>query len=167
LILVLMSILKGCSNMKMDEIKKLIKLVEGSEISELAIEEGSHKVEIKKHSCPTTVVSSPAAAQTASAAPVPVKNNEPAAPAAGDDHGGLTAVKSPMVGTFYSSPSPDAKSFVKVGDKVSKGQVICIVEAMKTFNEIESEVSGTVEKILADNAQSVDFGQPLILIKES
>lgn len=150
--------------MDLKRIKELIKLVEESEIAELAVEEGDQKVEIKKQST-ISAGCQPAAPAVAVAQHAPAEDQKESK--ANDEHQGLIAIKSPMVGTYYASPSPDAAPYIKVGDHISKGQVVCIVEAMKTFNEIESEVSGKVERILIDNAQSVDFGQPMILVKES
>jgi acetyl-CoA carboxylase biotin carboxyl carrier protein len=147
--------------MDIKKIKELIKIVEESDITGLSIEEGKTKVEIKKYTENTQVI--PAAAPIAIPAKAAiVSSTETKA----DDHGGLTPVKSPMTGTYYASPSPDSPPFIKVGDHVTKGQTVCIVEAMKTFNEIESEVNGTVAKILLSNATAVEFGQPMILIKE-
>jgi acetyl-CoA carboxylase biotin carboxyl carrier protein len=150
--------------MDLKKIKELIKLVEESEITGLTVEEGSAKIEIKKYPdgpvaiAPT--LSSPIAV-TAAAAPAAPAEPEPkgALPA------GMNVIKSPMTGTFYSASSPDAPPFIKVGDSVAAGQPVCIVEAMKTFNEIESEISGKIEKILVANGSPVELGQPLFLVK--
>lgn len=105
--------------------------------------------------------------QTLAPAPTAQPQPSPAAPAASTPpvDEGLTPIASPMVGTFYSSSSPDAKAFVNVGDKVKPDTVVCIVEAMKVFNEIRAEIAGTVEKVLVENGQAIEFGQPLFLIR--
>jgi len=111
------------------------------------------------------VVAAPAAptASVAAAPETPASTEAPAATAAADDSN-YVPVKSPMIGTFYRASNPDTPPFVQVGDKVEKGQIVCIVEAMKLFNEIESEVSGTIVKVLADNATPVEYDQPLFLV---
>lgn len=145
--------------MDLDKVRELIKLVEAADISGLSIEEGDTKIEIKKSvegqfmAMPQTAVASTPA--NVAAAPV----------AKADAHAGLTAIKSPMTGTFYAAPSPDSPPFLKHGDNVSAGQPVCIIEAMKTFNEIESDLSGVIEKILVANATPVELGQPLFLIR--
>ncbi|MBZ0070812.1 MAG: acetyl-CoA carboxylase biotin carboxyl carrier protein [Gammaproteobacteria bacterium] len=98
------------------------------------------------------------------AAPAPVSPNGQAAPPADD---GLVAVESPMVGTFYTAANPDSEAFVNVGSQISDGSVVCIVEAMKVFNEIKAEVSGTIERICVKNGDAVEFGQPLFMVKPS
>lgn len=138
-------------------IKKLIEIVKTEEISGLSVEEGGTKYEIKREH--GGIVSIPAPALSAVEGPnhVPSQSKE-------DD--GLIAITSPMVGTFYSAPSPDSPAFVKIGDHITNGKVVCIIEAMKLFNEIESEVSGTIVKILAENGKPVEFGQKLMLLKK-
>jgi acetyl-CoA carboxylase biotin carboxyl carrier protein len=160
--------------MDLDLIKKLIKVVEKSEITDFTVEEGELKISISKKQPETNFVSMPQA-QTAVTPPAPaqmpqttpaapVQTNDPETPAGSRDDN-LHEVKSPIVGTFYRAPSPDADPFVKVGDKVSAGTTLCIVEAMKLMNEIESDVNGTVVKILVDNATPVEYNQPMFLIK--
>jgi acetyl-CoA carboxylase biotin carboxyl carrier protein len=148
--------------MDLRKLKKLIDLVEESGIAELEVTEGEEKVRIVKIGRPAveTSVAIPAApaAMTAPAAPPPPL--VPAAPAEPEGH----VVKSPMVGTFYRSASPSAKPFVEVGDTVKKGQPICIIEAMKLMNEIESDADGVVKAVLVDNGQPVEYGEPLIVI---
>ncbi len=148
--------------MDLRKLKKLIDLVEESGIAELEVTEGEEKVRIVKIGRPAveTSVAIPAApaAMTAPAAPPPPL--VPAAPAEPEGH----VVKSPMVGTFYRSASPGTKSFVEVGDTVKKGQPICIIEAMKLMNEIESDADGVVKAVLVDNGQPVEYGEPLIVI---
>ncbi len=138
-------------------IKELIHLAEATGINGLAIEEGDTKVEIKRQ--PDGVVT---------ALPTPAALVAPSSTAAGatEEHHGLTAIKAPMTGTFYAAASPDQPPYVQPGVQISAGQPVCIIEAMKTFNEIESEVSGTIEKILVKNQQPVDFGQVLMLVRE-
>jgi len=153
-------------------IRKLIKLVEDSDIESLEVSSWGRKVRIVQRlatngNSPTaTVVErvTPAAAPPPPApAPAPAEPAPAPAPAAADDK--LIPVKSPMVGTFYAAPSPDADPYVSLNQKVSVGQVVCIVEAMKLMNEIESEVAGRVAKIMVENAQPVEFGQTIFLIE--
>ena len=149
--------------MDLRKLKKLIDLVEESGIAELEITEGEEKVKIvKSGSAPAAIAYAPpppvhAASATASA---PAPSTEQAEAAPPDGH----PVKSPMVGTFYRTPSPDAKAFVEVGQSVKEGQIICIIEAMKLMNEIECDKSGTVKAILVENGQPVEYGQPLFII---
>ncbi len=151
--------------MDLRKLKKLIDLVQESGIAELEITEGEEKVRIVKGGAP---IAAPTPAQTIVAAPVAPA---PAAPAAGPASAPVPApaeeghaVKSPMVGTFYRTPSPDAKPFVEVGQQVKEGQTICIIEAMKLMNEIECDKSGTIKAILVENGQPVEYGQPLFII---
>ena len=152
--------------MDLKNIKRLIDIVEASQISGLRIEEDNTKIEIKKEltvapaAIGTTIVQEQVAAQPIAPQPADV----PAEKSIEDDKN-LIVVKSPMVGTFYSAPNPEAKPFVKIGDRIGKGEVICIIEAMKLFNEIESEHSGVVEKILIDNANPVEYGQDLFVLR--
>ena len=154
--------------MDLRKLKTLIDLVAESGVSELEVTEGEDKVRIVKNPAPVAApvqqVYSPApiaAAPTAPAAAAsPAAPAPEAAPAAPAGH----AVKSPMVGTFYRSPTPGADSFVKIGDTVKEGQTLCIIEAMKLLNEIESDKSGVVKEILCENGQGVEFGQALFII---
>jgi acetyl-CoA carboxylase biotin carboxyl carrier protein len=142
------------------KLKKLIDLVEESGISELEITEGEEKVRIVKGG------HQPAREVFHAVAPppvVPALPAVPAAPAAPPEPEGHV-LKSPMVGTFYRSASPGGKAFVNVGDKVEKGQTVCIIEAMKLMNEIECDHSGVVKSILVENGQPVEFGEPLLVI---
>jgi acetyl-CoA carboxylase biotin carboxyl carrier protein len=154
--------------MDLRKLKTLIDLVSESNVSELEITEAEGKVRIVKSpavvaapaAVPAVTLAAPVAAVTAaSAAPA-----SPAVPVAPEAPAGHT-VKSPMVGTFYRSASPGAKSFVEVGSEVKEGEPICIIEAMKIMNEIEADKSGTVTKILCENGQAVEFGQPLLVIE--
>jgi acetyl-CoA carboxylase biotin carboxyl carrier protein len=151
--------------MDLRKLKTLIDLVSESNVSELEITEAEGKVRIVKSSGaplvmqqPVAMVAAPAAAPAAGAPAAPLAEAAPAAPAG-------HAVKSPMVGTFYRSASPGAKPFVELGSVVKEGETICIIEAMKILNEIEADKSGTVTKILSENGQAVEYGQPLFIIE--
>ncbi len=148
--------------MDLRKLKTLIDLVSDSNVSELEITEAEGKVRIVKSSVAPLVMQQPAVTMVAAsaAAPSAVAPAAEVAPAVQASH----AVKSPMVGTFYRSASPGAKPFVEVGDAVKEGQTICIIEAMKILNEIEADKSGTVSKIMCENGQAVEYGQPLFLI---
>ena len=149
--------------MDLRKLKTLIDLVSDSNVSELEITEAEGKVRIVKSSGAPLVMQQPSVAMVAAPIAAPVAAAAPladAAPAVETSH----AVKSPMVGTFYRSASPGAKPFVEVGDVVKEGETICIIEAMKILNEIETDKSGTVKKILCENGQAVEYGQPLFLI---
>jgi acetyl-CoA carboxylase biotin carboxyl carrier protein len=148
--------------MELDKIRELVQLVEESGISELELSNRGETIRICKGTGGANVVPAavvPAAQVPAVVAPAP-SAPEAAAPARASGH----EVSSPIVGTFYRSPSPDSDAFVQVGDRVSKGDVLCIVEAMKLMNEIEAEVGGVVREILVENAQPVEFGQALFII---
>lgn len=157
--------------MDLRKIKTLIDLVEQSGISELEVKEGEESVRISRNTGPVTqYLSAPgygpmmqqAAPALAAPAPAAAATAAPAArPAADNRH----IVKAPMVGTFYRSPSPGAKSFVEVGQTVKAGQVLCIIEAMKMLNQIESDKAGVIVEILADNEKPVEFDQPLFAIE--
>jgi len=148
--------------MDLRKLKTLIDLVSDSNVSELEITEAEGKVRIVKSSGAPLVTQQPAAAMVAAPAAVPIAAAPvaDAVPVLETSH----AVKSPMVGTFYRSASPGARAFVEVGDIVKEGDTICIIEAMKILNEIEADKSGTVRKILCENGQAVEYGQPLFLI---
>ncbi|MEY3673542.1 MAG: hypothetical protein RJB47_250 [Pseudomonadota bacterium] len=150
--------------MDLRKLKTLIDLVSESNVSELEITEAEGKVRIVKGPVGAPVVmAAPVAAPVAVAAPTAVAAAAPATaaePAVETGH----AVKSPMVGTYYSASSPEAKPFVQVGSVVKAGDTICIIEAMKILNEIEADHSGTVSKILVDNGQAVEYGQPMFII---
>ena len=142
--------------MDLRKLKTLIDLVSESNISELEITEADGKVRIVKAE-PPTAMAAPPPQPIAALAPAPAAAVAPVEP-------GHT-VKSPMVGTFYRSPSPDAKAFVEVGQTIKEGEPICIIEAMKIMNEIEADKSGTVTRVLCENGQAVEFGQPLFVIE--
>jgi len=146
------------------EIEALIKLIKKSGVSEVSLDLKDFKITVRTngHSAPV-MVSAPAAPLQQSA-PASAPAAQPAKPA-GTDESKLITVRSPMIGTFYRSSSPDKPPFINVGDEVKPGKVVCIIEAMKLFNEIESEVSGKVVKVLVENASPVEYDQPLFLIE--
>ena len=151
--------------MDIRKVKKLIELLEESGIAEIEITEGEESVRISRHGAqPQMMMQAPAQVMAAPAAPAAAAPAVAAAPAAAALPAGH-AVKSPMVGTFYRSPSPGAKAFVEVGQTVKEGEVLCIIEAMKMMNQIESDKAGFVKAILADNGDPVEFGQPLFIIE--
>jgi acetyl-CoA carboxylase biotin carboxyl carrier protein len=159
---------------KLEELRALVEFLKANEIAEFDMEQDDLKVRIKFAGEPAApaaafdmaqlgrlMASAPAAAPVAAAAPAAASTPEAAAPA----EEALHEVKSPIVGTFYESPSPGAAAFVKIGDQVEVGQVLCIVEAMKLMNEIESDVAGEVVKRIAASGQPVEYGQPLFAIR--
>ncbi|NQT27192.1 acetyl-CoA carboxylase biotin carboxyl carrier protein [candidate division KSB1 bacterium] len=151
--------------MDLNVIKKLVKLVENSEIDELEVQDEGLQIRISKGKSGMMVsASQPMFQIPQSAQPAPIAVSEPVlVPASA----GGSEILSPMVGTFYQAPAPDANAFVKEGDSIQVGQVLCIIEAMKLMNEIESEVSGKILKILVENGQAVEFNQPLFLIEKA
>ena len=152
--------------MDLRKLKTLIELVETSGIAELEIQEGEERVRITRShgaNAASNAAAQPVMAMAASPAALPPATaGAPAAAEAPPDEGHV--VKSPMVGTFYRAASPGAKPFVEVGDTVQVGDTLCIIEAMKLMNEIESDKSGVVKQVLAENGQAVEFGQPLVVI---
>ena len=156
-------------SMDIKQIQDLIKFVSKSGVNEVSIEEKDFKITIKTSQEPTYVTASIPAPVAAPAAVAAAANVAPVAAApvasATEDTSNLITIKSPMIGTFYRSSSPDKPAFVNVGDEISAGKVVCIVEAMKLFNEIESEVSGRIVKVLVDNAQPIEYDQPLFLVE--
>lgn len=163
--------------MEFKQIQELLKAVNKSNISEVSIKDGDFEITIKQAASETQFV----AVQTTTALPQPMampaaisgpavpqvaapqQSAAPSAPAA--EAGNTVTIKSPMIGTFYRSSGPDKPAFVNVGDEIRPGQVICIVEAMKLFNEIESEISGRIVKVLVDDATPVEYDQPLFLVE--
>ena len=146
------------------QVKKLIELVEESDIDELEIHEAEESVRIRRRSPPP--VQAPLAqiyAPPATAAPALLPAS-PVAPAADDPEAGQT-VKSPMVGTYYQSPSPSAKPFVAIGQRVEVGDTLCIIEAMKILNQIEADRAGVIKSIMVEDAQPVEFDQPLFVLE--
>ena len=162
--------------MELKEIQNLIKFVAKSGVNEVHVEMGETKVTIKTGgdvvqqvvTAPAAIEVATPAAPVAAPAPVPAAEQAPPAPAAAtaenDNH---ITIKSPIIGTFYRKPSPDKPNFVEAGDQVNEGDVLCVVEAMKLFNEIESEVSGTIVKVLVDDSSPVEFDQPLFIVDPS
>jgi acetyl-CoA carboxylase biotin carboxyl carrier protein len=153
--------------MNLEEIKDLIKLVSKSGLGKVEIEREGFRISIKgSQSEPVMYQAAPMVAAPVAAAPAPAA--APTAPANTDnnssDDSKYITIKSPMIGTFYRTPGPDKDPFVNVGDSIQKGDKVCIIEAMKTFNEIESEISGKIVKVLVDNASPVDYDQPLFLV---
>jgi len=148
--------------MDFDLIKKIIKIAEEADISGLAVQEGDMRIEVRREKQVVASIPQQAHAAPSSAAPAsnPSKSKEEA------EEAGLTAITSPMVGTFYRTPSPDSAPYVEIGDRVEPGKVVCIIEAMKLFNEIESEIKGEVVKRLVQNGQPVEYGQKLFLIRK-
>jgi acetyl-CoA carboxylase biotin carboxyl carrier protein len=160
--------------MDFKQIQELIKLVNESNLGEVTIEQKEFKISIKaKEEQVTQIVASsmpsaPVYSQLPQAAPqasLPQAPAAPAAPQAAAESGNTVTIKSPMIGTFYRRPSPDKPNFVEVGAEVSPGKVVCIIEAMKLFNEIESEVKGKIVKILVEDASPVEYDQPLFLVE--
>lgn len=165
--------------MKAKEIQELIDFIAKSGLDEVNIETESFKLSIKKNSrvvTETIVTQTPAIMPVVPTTPIVATNPTPtvvtetpavtSTPKATDEAKYVT-IKSPMIGTFYRSSSPEAPSFVNIGDEVKVGQVVCIIEAMKLFNEIESEISGKIVKVLVDNASPVEYDQPLFLVDPS
>lgn len=149
------------------EIKNMIDFIAKSGLAEVNIETEEFKIEVKRSGETTVVASAPALAPAQLAtAPAPAAEAPAAAPAA-DDTSKYIEVKSPMIGTFYRAPKPEDPAFISVGDTVSAGDKVGIIEAMKLFNEIESEVSGTIVKVLVENASPVEYDQPLFLVDPS
>lgn len=160
---------KKNTTMKTKEIRDLIDFIANTGLNEVKIETEELKLSVKREAGKTKVIEAAAAPVVAAPAVVPA-----AAPAASeaptavtDENAGYLEIKSPMIGTFYRAPNPEADSFVNVGDSVSVGQTVCIIEAMKLFNEIESEVSGKIVKVLVDNGTPVEYDQPLFLVDPS
>lgn len=159
--------------MNLKEIRELIDILKDTDVSELELEKAGTRIKITKanHGGRPLILEQPAhvyAAHPALPSQAQVQVAQEAAPAARTEDaaaGNIVVVNSPIVGTFYRSASPDAPSYVEVGDMVKKGQVICIIEAMKLMNEIEAEVNGKIVKVLAENAQPVEYGEPLFHIE--
>jgi len=154
-------------------VKNLLDLISKSDVNEVSIEEGDFKIKVKKQSempAANLQYSMPAQQQVppqAQPAEQSAAQTETSAKTESSSQPDGEVVKSPIVGTFYEAPSPDSDAFIKVGDKVSAGDTLCIIEAMKIMNEIDAEFSGTVEKIIVDDGQPVEFDQPLFIIKKS
>ena len=166
--------------MNLKEIKELIEFLIEKDVAEFELERGDVKVRLKRGvadaqvapthfvavpPAPLPVAAVPAVAAPPVAAPAPAATAASTAPAGGEEEAGLHIIRSPIVGTFYESPSPGAPPFTKAGDKVTVGQVLCIIEAMKLMNEIESDFAGEVVKRYVSNGQPVEYGQPLFAVR--
>jgi acetyl-CoA carboxylase biotin carboxyl carrier protein len=147
----------------LDRLRRLIELMEAHHLSEIDLQQGDEKVKLRRGG--ETVVAAPMPQYAAPAAPQPAVAKAASMPAA--DGPNIVTIKAPMVGTFYNRPNPQAEPFIKVGQRVSADTVVCIIEAMKVFNEIPAEVSGQVVAVLIDSEQPVDFGRPLFKIDTS
>jgi acetyl-CoA carboxylase biotin carboxyl carrier protein len=148
------------------KLKELVRLMVGNDLTELDLRDEQEQVTIRRHgSAPPQVVHAPVATMAPTAAPAPLAAPPaapaPAAPVADD----RLRIESPMVGTFYTASAPDKPPFVKVGDRIGPDTVVCIIEAMKVFNEIKAEVSGIVDEVLIRNGTPVEFGQPLVILR--
>jgi len=161
--------------MDIKTIQDLVKIINKTNIAEISIEEADLKITIKQKedkvetymAAPQAFVPQPMAAPPMMAPPAPAAAPAAKAPAAEAANDKYITIKSPMIGTFYRSSAPDKPAFINVGDEVAVGKVVCIVEAMKLFNEIESEVKGTVVKVLVEDATPVEYDQPLFLVDPS
>ena len=158
--------------MDFKQIQELIKLINNSNIGEVSVEQKDFKVTIKQKEEHITQVVSPIQQQAQVPQQLPPQQNSQQAPSSPqtpektpDTPSTSITIKSPMIGTFYRRPSPDKPNFVEVGDEITAGEVVCIIEAMKLFNEIESEVSGKVVKILVEDSSPVEYDQPLFLVE--
>jgi acetyl-CoA carboxylase biotin carboxyl carrier protein len=152
--------------LRKEEIAELIRLVEDSAIAELEVHHGRKRIRISKVGPNTASISAPAAANPNHAPSAPPEAASPeAGPADEKLASNLKQIVSPMVGTFYRAPAPGSEPFVEVGQAIAVGQTVCIVEAMKLMNEIGSDFNGVVRRVLVDNAQPVEFGQPLFLVE--
>jgi acetyl-CoA carboxylase biotin carboxyl carrier protein len=162
----------GNSPMDVALLERMVKLMAANDLNTVDVRDGEKRVILKRGAM---IVSPGASAGGYAYPPMPAASQPAAAPAAGsasgaakaaaDEDAGLTAIKSPMVGTYYAAPSPDAKPFVSVGTRVDEETDVCVIEAMKVFNNIKAETTGTITKILVTNGQTVEFGQTLFLVK--
>ena len=152
--------------MDIKQIQELVKLINKTSIGEITIEEDGTKITIKQKKDPSQKIYTSGAHMAAAPAPAPAASQAPAsaAPAAAPKADNLITIKSPMIGTFYRQAGPGKPVFANVGDEVSPGKVVCIIEAMKLFNEIESEVKGKIVKVLVEDASPVEYDQPLFLV---
>jgi acetyl-CoA carboxylase biotin carboxyl carrier protein len=153
--------------MNLDMLEQLVKLMAVNDLNTVDLRDGDQRVVLRRGA--QYVASAPVQHAPAHHAPAPsaapVAGGASAAPAKADDDAGLVAIKSPMVGTFYAKPNPDSKNFVSVGSMVNEDTDVCIIEAMKVFNNIKAETRGTVTKVLAEDGKPVEFGQVLFLVK--
>ncbi len=151
-----------------DKIRELVELMKEHGLSEMDLRDGDVRIALKRNEASGAVTASPAPAPVpasgAAATPAPVETTPAASSEPAEDEG-LVPINSPMVGTLYNKPEPDSDPFVAVGDMVDEDSTVCIIEAMKVFNEIKAEVRGTVERILVENEAPVEYGQPLMLVR--
>jgi acetyl-CoA carboxylase biotin carboxyl carrier protein len=150
--------------MDVDKIRELIELMKQNELSEIKIIDGETRLLLRRGGVVAPVVMAPVAAPVPPAIPAPGAAS-PAAPAGETKDSGLVPIASPMVGTFYAAPAPDADPYVRVGQRVHADMVVCIIEAMKVMNEIKAEVTGVIEQVLVENGKPVEFGQPLFMVR--
>jgi len=156
--------------MNIKELKEVLQLMADHQLAEIEIEKEGVKIKLKKTPCGMISVQEPAAtlaAQQVAQANVQAQTIQPTAPVAEPVDVNVEIVRSPMVGTFYAAPSPDQPTYVKVGQSISEGHVLCIVEAMKLMNEIKADTGGVIAEILVQNGQTVEYDQPLFKIKKS
>lgn len=163
---------EGGKKLNLEVLNEALKIMDKGDLVEMIYEENSLKIQLRKAGAIKGVMQSmPAqqymAAPAIAAAPAPVAAAGPAEPKKHVEDAKTGIIKSPMVGTYYKAASPESPAFVKVGDMVEPGKTVCIIEAMKIMNEIKSEIKGKVKEILVDNAQAVEFGQPLIIIEKA
>ena len=151
--------------MDVKDLREILQILEGKDISEFELEQDGMKLRVRKGPLPATAALSPPAQAAVRVASEPEPPAAPSPAPTTATETGLLTVKSPIVGTFYRSPDPNSQPFVSVGDRVRIGQVLCIIEAMKLMNEIESDVAGEVVKVLRENSQPVQFGDPLFAIR--
>lgn len=162
--------------MNFNELRELVSALNQTDIAELTLKNAEFELTLRKPSAlqPDVVVSAAPAAPampvasipvSPAPAPVPAAPSEPATPAAPVVDPSLIEITAPMVGTFYRSPAPDESAFVEIGDRIQSGQTVCIIEAMKLMNELETEVSGEIVDILVENAEPIEFGQPLMRVR--
>jgi acetyl-CoA carboxylase biotin carboxyl carrier protein len=156
---------QGGNVFDLDRLRQLIELMETHDLSEINLRQGTEKVQLRRGAA-QVVAAGPAIAAAPAAVPVPAAAPAPAASGVSDG-ANIVTIKSPMVGTFYARPNPQSEPFVKVGQRISSDTVICIIEAMKVFNEIPAEISGQVVAVLVDDQQAVDFGRPLFKVDTS
>ena len=148
--------------MDIEQVRQLVELMKEHELTELLVRDGDKRIILRRGPAGQVVMHAPALAAPAPQAAAPTAAVPPAAPA---EDASLVAIRSPMVGTFYAASDPQSKAFVSPGSEIGPDSVVCIIEAMKVFNEIKAEMAGTVEKIMVQNAQPVEFGQPLFMVR--
>jgi acetyl-CoA carboxylase biotin carboxyl carrier protein len=152
---------KETSKVKTDILNEALKIMEKGELVELMYEQGDLKIQLKKAGAARTITTNVPQYMPAAPVAAPAETKKPV----DDPKTGI--IKSPMVGTFYKASTPDSPPFVKIGDMIEPGKTVCIIEAMKIMNEIKSEIKGTVKEIVVENAQAVEFNQPLIIVEKN